>query len=500
MANSKQLEHPLDKEWSMSQNLLNKSKLLSVMQECLPQNNETILNDRLITCKKSSQKVKSSKISAAASTLREKDFLSLLIKSLNAKSKQLWLPTKIDCADSPSIFLNNYSKNTEHKSWFSIKLIARQNKNSQKTLQQLYTCSPVDFTDSGNTVKRSKKIRIYPTTIQKRTLKIWAGIARRSYNATIEHLRKPDTKANRFDIQKQILDSLGDCHQTPYKIKQMAIEDACQAVQLAKKKFLKTKQFQQVGFRAKKQRQDSLYIPHAAADQDVIFKRILGKVKFSEKIKGVKHDSRLVIEKNRFFLVVPESKPVLTPENQRKKSVSLDPGARTFLTAFDNEHAFKIGQGDFSRIYRLLLGLDSLFSKAKTCKKKYRRAIDNSLFKIDNLINELHKQTASFLVQRYDEIIIPNFSATQMVSKLRSKTCRNLLSFAHSKFRNFLKLKCEEFSTKLTIVSEEFTSKTCGNCGHVQNIGGKSHWKCKECYSEMDRDVNGARNIMFLAL
>lgn len=354
--------------------------------------------------------------------------------------------------------------------------------------------------DSGNTVKRSKKIRIYPNSEQKQTLKIWAGIARKSFNKAIELLRQPDTKANRFAIQKNILNSLGETYKTPYKIKQMAIEDACQAVQLAKKKFLKTKQFQQVSFRSKKQRQDSLYIPKQSISEKGVFKTLLGYIKHSEKLGEIKHDCKLVIEKDRYFVIVPGTKPILTPENQRKKIVSLDPGARTFLTAYDTETAYKIGQGDFSRVYRMLLGMDKLISKSKTNKRKYRRAIDNSLFRIENLINELHKQVASFLVKRYEEIVIPNFSSTQMVNKLRSKTCRNLLSFAHSKFRNFLTLKCEEYSTKLTIISEEYTSKTCGNCGHVQKVGSKSHWKCKECSTELDRDINGARNILFLAL
>lgn len=329
---------------------------------------------------------------------------------------------------------------------------------------------------------------------------MWAGFARKSYNKTIEVLKQPNTKANRFDIQKDILASLGDCKDTPYKIKQMAIDDACNAVKAAKKKFIKTKQFQEVKFRSKRQKRDSLYIPKQAITEKGIYTRVLGKIKHSEKIEGVKYDCRLLIESNRFYIIVPTEKPVLTPDNQRKKMVALDPGARTFLTAYDSESTYKIGDKDFTRIYRMLIGLDKLISKSKKNKYKYKRAIQNSLFRLKNLIDELHKQTASFLVKRYDEIVIPDFSATDMVAKLRSKTCRNLLTFAHSKFRAFLKLKCEEYSVKLTVKSEEYTSKTCGNCGHVQEIGSRKRWKCQSCSCEVDRDVNGARNIYVLAL
>jgi putative transposase len=500
MENLRQSDPLQDNVSSMLVNSLNNHKELSVMPGCLVENKKKILKDKATTYKKNTRSQKSSKTSGRESTLRGRGFLSSLILSQKEKSKQLWLPTKTDFVDSPSIYLSNYLKNTEHKSWFSMKLIAHHKKNSQKTLLPSSMFSPVGFTVSENIVKRSRKIRIYPNSEQKKTLKIWAGVARKSFNNTIELLKKPDTKANRFAIQKDLLSSLGETYGTPYKIKQMAIEDACQAVKNAKQKFLKTKQFQEVKFRSKKDRQDSLYIPKESISEKGVFKTLLGHIKHSEKLGEIKHDCKLTIEKNRFFVIVPETKPILTPENQRKKIVSLDPGARTFLTAYDTENAYKIGQGDFSRIYRMLLGLDQLLSKSKTNKRIYRRAIDNSLFRLHNLIDELHKQTASFLVKRYEEIVIPDFSATQMVNKLRSKTCRNLLSFAHSKFRNFLALKCEEYSTKLTVVSEEYTSKTCGNCGHVQEIGSKSTWECKECSHTMDRDINGARNILFLAL
>ncbi|MFK0729908.1 MAG: zinc ribbon domain-containing protein [Gloeotrichia echinulata IR180] len=46
-----------------------------------------------------------------------------------------------------------------------------------------------------------------------------------------------------------------------------------------------------------------------------------------------------------------------------------------------------------------------------------------------------------------------------------------------------------------------FASKTCGNCGHINyKLGGKKVFKCPHCGSQMNRDVNGARNILLRAL
>jgi len=46
------------------------------------------------------------------------------------------------------------------------------------------------------------------------------------------------------------------------------------------------------------------------------------------------------------------------------------------------------------------------------------------------------------------------------------------------------------------IVDESYTSKTCTKCGEQnKNLGSSKHFKCSKCGLEIDRDINGARNI-----
>jgi transposase len=49
------------------------------------------------------------------------------------------------------------------------------------------------------------------------------------------------------------------------------------------------------------------------------------------------------------------------------------------------------------------------------------------------------------------------------------------------------------------LVSEEYTSKTCGGCGSLNCVGGSKEYKC-ECGVDIDRDMNGARNILIKSL
>jgi len=75
-----------------------------------------------------------------------------------------------------------------------------------------------------------------------------------------------------------------------------------------------------------------------------------------------------------------------------------------------------------------------------------------------------------------------------------------MLTWSHYAFRQRLKHKAEETGAMVIIQDEAYTSKTCSNCGNIQNIGGRRVYKCGNCHTVMDRDVNGARGIFLRAL
>ena len=56
---------------------------------------------------------------------------------------------------------------------------------------------------------------------------------------------------------------------------------------------------------------------------------------------------------------------------------------------------------------------------------------------------------------------------------------------------------CKRCNKNLYIVDESYTSCTCTNCGNMKkNLGGDEVYRCGNCKIEVDRDVNGARNIL----
>ena len=131
-----------------------------------------------------------------------------------------------------------------------------------------------------------------------------------------------------------------------------------------------------------------------------------------------------------------------------------------------------------------------------------RRAQARIRQKIRNLIDEVHRKTALWLVQTFDAIIIPPFNGGEMGKKTRhrkisSKTVRSMMTWAHARFRNRLLSKAEEYGKQVFLVSEAYTSKTCSACGWIDlKLGGKKVFKCKQCCLRIDRDINGARGIL----
>jgi len=405
-------------------------------------------------------------------------------------SEILWVPPFSLSGDMPDTAPEN--------SWFSV------------------TCEPADhgmtasclslFSDSFcSDGLKTRKIRIYPDEKQKSLLRQWLGTARFVFNQTVARLKQPDTSPDWFRIKTGIIAGLPEwAKPVPYQIKSVAIRDACNAVKNAKTKCRKTGQFQDVKFRSKREKKDSVFIPKQLVKPESFYVSYLGKkIKMTETLPEILHDCRLKCENGKFWLCVPVEKDRFVSENQRYSAVALDPGVRTFQTFYSPVIAGKIGAGDFGRIHRLCKYLDNLYSRISRAKcgqkQRLKKAAVRIREKIKNLINEIHHKTACFLCKTFDLIFLPSFESSRMVTKLHSKTARAMLTSAHYRFAEFLKHKAGEYGTRVERVCEAYTSKTCSACGKIHNTGSKRVIKCT-CGTVLDRDINGARGIFLRAL
>ncbi len=71
----------------------------------------------------------------------------------------------------------------------------------------------------------------------------------------------------------------------------------------------------------------------------------------------------------------------------------------------------------------------------------------------------------------------------------------------HFGFRQKLIARCKELGRNIIICREDYTSKTCGNCGFInRELGANKVYDCPQCKKIFDRDINGARNILIRVL
>ena len=123
-------------------------------------------------------------------------------------------------------------------------------------------------------------------------------------------------------------------------------------------------------------------------------------------------------------------------------------------------------------------------------------------------IDEVHKKLASFLCKNVKIVLLPKFESSRMVRNanrnISSVTARKMLTWGHYRFRVTLINKAALTSSCQVIICDEaYTSKTCGSCGKLhRNLKSQKTFRCPHCGIVIDRDVNGARNILlrFLTL
>lgn len=233
--------------------------------------------------------------------------------------------------------------------------------------------------------------------------------------------------------------------------------------------------------------------------------------------------NRMTNEWNLFLTYsesVPETQgdnPLI--ENDNIQIVSIDPGVKTFATLYSPSSNLiaKVGNNDYNRLYRLKLSQDKMQSALSELKgqekrrkrRRYKRVIHRIGQRIKNLRKDLHNKLASWLVEKFDVIIIPPFNESNSCiksrtrgGKLRKETKRHIQLWAHCIFRSKLIMMAEDKGKKVIIQEEHYTSKTCTNCGWIHNtLGNKDVFCCRKefCSIRIDRDVNGARNIMLRA-
>ena len=310
----------------------------------------------------------------------------------------------------------------------------------------------------------------------------------------------------------------------PYDTRQLAIKDFIGAYKSALTNLRNgnIKSFN-LSYKSKKDNTSIFHINKKAIDTKLnIFKKLkIGRLRttlrmkkwISKNIKNIECDCKIIKQQEgRYYLLLTQKKHINGLQEKYRinplcYSVSLDPGERTFQTFYSPDGlAGKLGDRFANKkIKPLNKRIDKLTGvKTKvTGKTRYniKKRIALLRTKIKDIVSDLHWKVADFLCVNFDTIIIPNFETQKMAKRVNRNinkvTTRSMLSLSHYKFRMKLLHKSKMYKRNIIVVNENYTSKTCGSCGYInEKLGSKKKFNCSSCKKVIDRDYNGARNIM----
>ena len=177
------------------------------------------------------------------------------------------------------------------------------------------------------------------------------------------------------------------------------------------------------------------------------------------------------------------------------KTAGFDFGLKTFLTSSDN---LSIDSPLFYKqnLNELRKASKQLSSKKRGSKnrKKAKLNLARVYKKITNRRLDYHHKLAKELSETYDYLFFEDLN----IEGMKKLWGRKITDLGFSNFIEILNHHCNGRGGNLSFIDRWFpSSKTCSVCGNInKELTLKDRtWKCKNCKTNLDRDLNAAINI-----
>lgn len=394
---------------------------------------------------------------------------------------------------------------------------------------------------------KAKMIKLYPTKEQKLLLKKWFDDARCTYNLALENIQEKGLRPwnqIRDDVVTKTRYYCSNCDAYPGRsnlckrcglalIKQentrlsTELTNTPKHIRLEQVKRLNSsyktaftnlkrgniKHFK-MNFKSKKKLvSDSIEIEKTSFklvdNACTIYSNTFQFVKSNKKIKRktlkqipteIKYNTRICYNyiHKEYFLSIPVDQEIKNYNFKENKIIALDPGVKTLLSGYDAQTGNSIILNNrVELLHRLKRKIAKLQANNKRIDRVYKR--------FNHIINDNQNRICNYLVKNYDVIFLPKFESQKLKMKSKAYNFKHLNMNKHYQLQQKLLWFSLKHSKKTLIVDESYTTKTCGLCGTINNtmtLADRS-FNCidKNCsYRNIDRDYNGARNILIKTL
>ena len=395
------------------------------------------------------------------------------------------------------------------------------------------------------------KMRIYPSSQQKKIIDLNGNIARTVYNKMVAidqelyQLKQIkltiDSILLRIEELEKRKNARNMSNHYPYmqdkNIDSLAKANAIQNYQKAWKMFRKvhrtgTPKFHKKGYRLSYQtnaqygkgaKMDVYSATVKFLDNKHIKLPKLGRLRVAgshRRIIDHKKDIRIgtvTISKDsadRYFVSMQlgSDTPFVNKLTKTNSQIGIDLNTENFLTTsegkvIDNPRYYRMIKGRLAKAQRTLSRRERRAKKEKRSLRnsknyqKQRRLVAKIHDKIRNQRNNFLNVNSTRLINNHDLIVAENLKSNNML-----KNHALALSISDVGWRSFLQklaYKADLYQRTFIVVHPKNTTQTCHDCGFIMGSGNTEkltlkdrEWTCPACQTHHIRDVNAAKNIL----
>ena len=188
-------------------------------------------------------------------------------------------------------------------------------------------------------------------------------------------------------------------------------------------------------------------------------------------------------------------------EISKDSSVGIDLGIKDYAILSDGTKFSNPKHLDNTK--KRLAHLQKVFARKAKCSnnhEKLRIKVAKCYRDITNKRNDFLHKLSSYLVNNYKTICLEDLNVKGMLQN--HHIARAIQDASWSEFTRQLQYKSDWNGGNIIYIGRfEPSSKTCHNCGYINNDLKLSdrQWVCPQCGEHLDRDINAAINIKEIA-
>lgn len=375
-------------------------------------------------------------------------------------------------------------------------------------------------------VKKSIRVRLYPTEEQENLFDKTIGCCRFVHNKTLVDCKQSYEQTQHFPSKNERIKNLVFLKEENEFLKEVdshALQQSVRDLNYAMDNFFKNKNhFGFPKFKAKHNSKQSYRTPWNNGSADVVDNKHIKLPKVG-RVRTKRFD---LPNEYRIFNITVEKTATgkyyasicievdIQPLPKTGKQVGFDLGLVDLLIGSDGTryerpkfaYAFKDKLAQEQRkLSKMRTKLERANLNLDECKnyQKQKHKVAKLHEHVANCAKDFNHKLSRRLVEEYDFIAMEDLNVSNMLKK-------HYMAYAIADVRwaqliNFIKYKCQWYDKKFVQVDRIYaSSKICSCCGtyHKDIVNSLSvrEWTCPDCGAHHDRDVNAAINILKQAL